>query len=69
MSFVTTVLAEAGHVELPMPTVAYGAIALVIFIALGVVLWTYRDVANRHQAKAEAYAAAHGGAHGHGGGH
>jgi hypothetical protein len=67
MSLVTTVLAEAGHVQLPMPTWAYGLIALVIFIALGAVLWTYRDVANRHQAKADAYAAAHGGAHGHGG--
>ncbi|WP_022885226.1 hypothetical protein [Glaciibacter superstes] len=67
MSFLTTVLAEtavlaeAGHVELPMPTWAYGAIALAIFLALGIVLWTWRDVANRHQAKGKAYAAAHGG--------
>ncbi len=64
MSFLTAVLAEAEHVALPMPTWAYGALGLVIFFALGFVVWTYRDVANRHQAKAAAYAAAHGGGHG-----
>ena len=52
MSFVTTLLAETEHVSLPMPTWAYGLIALVIFIALGVTLWTYRDVSNRHSEKA-----------------
>ncbi|GAB3130519.1 hypothetical protein [Glaciibacter psychrotolerans] len=67
MSLVTTVLAEAGHVALPLPILVYGIIPLVLFIALGAVLWTYRDVANRHQAKADAYAAAHGGAPGHSG--
>lgn len=64
MSFLTAVLAEAEHVALPMPTWAYGALGLVIFFALGFVVWTYRDVANRHQAKAAAYSAAHGGGHG-----
>lgn len=67
MSFVTAVLAETEHVELPMPTWAYGVVALVIFFALAVVVWSFRDVANRHQAKADAYAAAHGSATGHGG--
>ena len=67
MSFVsavlaeTAVLAEAGHVELPLPLLAYPAVALVVFVALAAVLWSYRDVANRHSAKAEAYAKAHGG--------
>ena len=60
MSFLTIVLAETGHVELPMPTILYGLIGLVVFIALGLVVWSYRDVANRHQAKAKAYADAHG---------
>lgn len=67
MSFLTAVLAETEHAALPMPTLAYGLTALVIFFALGFVVWTYRDVANRHQAKADAYAAAHGGTPGHGG--
>ncbi len=61
MSFLTAVLAETAHVALPMPTWAYGLIALVLFAALGFVLWTYRDVANRHASKADAYAASHGG--------
>ncbi|KGJ74232.1 hypothetical protein GY21_10680 [Cryobacterium roopkundense] len=67
MSFVTAVLTEVGHVELPLPLLAYPAVALVLFIALGVVLWSFRDVANRHSAKADAYAAAHGGVSGHSG--
>jgi protein-S-isoprenylcysteine O-methyltransferase Ste14 len=67
MLFVTAVLAEVGHTELPVPTWVYGLVALIIFAALGFVLWTYRDVANRHSAKADAYAAAHGRATGHGG--
>ncbi len=62
MSFLNAVLAQAEHVALPMPTFVYGLIALVTFAALGVVVWSYRDVANRHQAKAKAYADAHGGA-------
>ncbi len=62
-ALMTTVLAEGGHVavELPLPMYAYPAISLVLFIALAGVLWSYRDVANRHSAKAEAYAKAHGG--------
>lgn len=67
MSFVTAVLAEAEHVALPLPIWAYPLIAVLLFVALGAVLWSYRDVANRHNAKADAYAAAHGGAPGHGG--
>lgn len=67
MSFLTAVLAEAELVQLPMPTWAYGVVPLVIFVALAVVVWSFRDVANRHQAKADAYAASRGGAPGHGG--
>ena len=62
MSFLNAVLAQVEPVALPMPTFVYGLIALVIFGALGVVVWSYRDVANRHQTKAKAYADAHGGA-------
>jgi hypothetical protein len=65
MSVVTALMAETEHIALPMPTWAYGAIALVVFFVLSVVIWSFRDVSNRHSAKADAYAAAHGGGHGH----
>jgi hypothetical protein len=64
MSLVTAVLAETVHArELPMEPFLYGLIALVVFFALGAVTYSYRDVANRHRSKAEAYAARHGGEH------
>ncbi len=73
MSHLTTVLAAAeAHVELPMPTWAYGAIALAVFFVLAVVAWSYKDVANRHSHKAPTDAASHAGAPGathHGTGH
>ena len=47
--------------ELPMESFMYGVIALVVFFALGAVTYSYRDVANRHRRKAEAWAARHGG--------
>jgi hypothetical protein len=61
-----TVLTETVHArELPMEPFLYGVVALVVFAALGFVAASYRDVANRHRAKAEAYAARHsGGEHG-----
>jgi protein-S-isoprenylcysteine O-methyltransferase Ste14 len=66
MSLLLTAV-EHDLVELPMPTWAYGVVALVIFFVLAIVIWSFRDVSNRHAAKANAYAAAHGGAPGHGG--
>ncbi|PPL20592.1 hypothetical protein [Microterricola pindariensis] len=65
MSFLTAVSAQTVHaVDLPIPPIMYGVIALVVFAAFGFVTWSFRDVANRHKAKGDAYAAAHGGAHG-----
>ena len=61
MSFLTAVLTEVEHIALPLPLLVYPMIAAVLFLALGVVLWSFRDVANRHSGKASAYAAAHGG--------
>ncbi len=44
------VAAEAErHNELPMPSFMYGIIALTVFLVLAVVVWSYRDVANRHR--------------------
>jgi hypothetical protein len=62
MSLVTAVFAETVHArELPMDPFLYGLIALGVFLALGIVTYSYRDVANRHRHKSEAYAARHGG--------
>lgn len=49
----TTILTDViiHHNELPMPPIAYGIIAMVGFIALGLITWSYRDVANRHSHK------------------
>ena len=69
MSFVTTVLTEVEHIALPLPLFAYPMVAAVLFLALGVVLWSFRDVSNRHSGKADAYAAAHGGRGSNTGGH
>jgi heme/copper-type cytochrome/quinol oxidase subunit 2 len=44
------------HGNVQAQTVGYGVVALVAFIALALVTWSYRNVANRHAHKAEAYA-------------
>ena len=63
----STVLTETVHArELPMEPFMYGVLALALFFVLGVVTYSYRDVANRHRAKAAAYAARHAGSE-HGG--
>ena len=46
--------------ELPFPAPVFGAITLAIFVVLGLVTFSFRDVANRHSGKAEAYAREHG---------
>jgi hypothetical protein len=57
MHLLATVLAQSvataeKTVPLIMPPIAFAAIAFGIFLLLGVVTWTYRDVANRHAHKA-----------------
>lgn len=74
MSLFATIAAAEGaaHVvnELPIPPVAYGLIVFSIFVVLAIVTFSFHDVANRHAAKAEAYARAHGAdAHGAADGH
>ncbi|GAA0992402.1 MULTISPECIES: hypothetical protein [Subtercola] len=59
------VLAEGVVNELPIPAFFFGLIAFVIFLASGLVMWSYRDVANRHAHKGEAFAKTHD-LHGHG---
>ena len=59
---------ESGHGNIALETVVFGIIALVVFGSLALVTLSYRNVANRHSAKAEAWAAKHG-KDGHGAGH
>jgi putative effector of murein hydrolase LrgA (UPF0299 family) len=41
------------HTELPMPAILYGVIAMVLFLALGAVTWSYRDVSNRNPKRSQ----------------
>jgi len=47
------------HGNVALETVGYGITAIVVFAALALVTLSYRNVANRHSHKAEAYAKAH----------
>ena len=40
-------------VKYPFPTIVFGAIAFTLFVALALVTWSYRDVANRHDHKSD----------------
>ena len=48
---------HSGNVALE--TVGFGIVALIVFVALALVTLSYRNVANRHSHKADAYARAH----------
>ncbi|RFA22144.1 hypothetical protein [Subtercola boreus] len=67
MSVVTSaiVLSEGAVNHLPFPGVFFGLIAFAIFLACGFVMWSYRDVANRHPRKSAEFAQSHD-LHGHG---
>ncbi|WP_439592622.1 hypothetical protein [Microbacterium sp.] len=47
------------HGNVPLETFWYGLVAIISFGLLALVTLSYRNVANRHSAKAEAYAKAH----------
>jgi heme/copper-type cytochrome/quinol oxidase subunit 2 len=56
MNAILTAAAEGEHeafVTLPFPSVYFGVIAMGVFILLGLVTWSYRDVANRHEHKVD----------------
>lgn len=76
MSLATTLALVAEEAEhhgnVALETFGYGVVAFVVFSALGLVTLSYRNVANRHAHKAEAYAKKHAAdlqATGHGHGH
>ncbi len=61
---IATILALAAeetehHGNVALETVGYGIVAIIVFAALALVTLSYRNVANRHAHKAEAYARAH----------
>ena len=61
---IATILALAAeesehHGNIALETVGYGITALLVFGALALVTVSYRNVANRHSRKADAYASAH----------
>lgn len=58
-SLVALAAEESGHGNVALETVVYGIIALAVFGVLALVTLSYRNVANRHSHKAEAYAAKH----------
>lgn len=47
------------HNDLPIPALLFGGIALVSFLVLGAITWSYRDVANRHSHKTSGSKAGH----------
>jgi len=52
MTLITALLAESEkHYPLIMPAPVIAGIAFAAFLVMGVVTWTYRDVANRHSEK------------------
>ena len=62
MNAILTAAAEGEHeafVTLPFPSVYFGVIAMGVFILLGLVTWSYRDVANRHEHKVDESKAHH----------
>ncbi|MET0303333.1 MAG: hypothetical protein ABW040_04725 [Microbacteriaceae bacterium] len=65
MSTLYTLLAEVEHELAPivMPPLAFAGIAAAVFITLGLVTFSHRDVANRHSDKVSADSDDHGGHH------
>lgn len=53
---------EGGHVvtELPFSPIVYGIIVFALFAVMAGITFAFRDVANRHSEKAEAFAREHG---------
>jgi hypothetical protein len=61
---------EAEHTgNVALETFWYGGVALAVFALLGLVTLSYRNVANRHAPKADAYTRTHGAPRPEGHGH
>jgi len=69
-TLIATAAEESGHSNVMLETIMFPIIAICAFAFLALVTFSYRNVANRHAHKAEAYAKAHEndvrqGGHGH----
>jgi hypothetical protein len=53
------VTAAEGGLQLPFPSFVFGIIAISTFILLGLITFSYRDVANRHDHKSSDNSAHH----------
>lgn len=53
MSVLSTIVLAAGEAKLALffPAWVFPLIAAFVFVALGVVVWSFRDVSNRHSHK------------------
>lgn len=52
MSLLATVLAETEELApLIMPPLAFVGVSVAIFVLLGFITWSFRDVSNRHSNK------------------
>lgn len=59
-----TLLSETEELApLLMPPIAFAGVAAGIFLVLGFVVWSFRDVANRHSTKSGTGHDAHGSGH------
>ncbi len=63
MSVVTLLAASEAQVALPVPAFIFGLVGVVVFVALAVVTFSYRDVAHRQGQKSSGAAPSQ---HGHG---
>ena len=63
MSLLVTLVTETEELApLLMPPLAFAGIAVAVFVILGFVMWSFRDVANRHSNKTAKSGDAHHGA-------
>lgn len=64
MTLFTLLLSETEELApLLMPPIAFAGVAVALFAALGFVVWSFRDVANRHSNKTGTGHDSHGAGH------
>ena len=64
MSLLVTLITEVEEkAPLLMPPLAFAGIAVGVFVLLGFVTWSFRDVANRHSNKTGTSGDSHGAGH------
>jgi hypothetical protein len=64
MSLLVTLVTETEELApLILPPVAFAGIAIGIFVLIGFITWSFRDVANRHSNKTAKSGDSHGAGH------